>query len=250
MTDGRPGGDTGAAAGPLLAIAAIATVVIIVATVAWRLSLRDTTTPVAVTAPGPGVYVYTTTGHEEIDALGGARHDYPAETVIQIGAEGCGLALTWQPLEERFDRYELCNEAGELVQAQVSSFHRWFGRDDLQEYACAGEAWLVPPDPGITRWSYECATDDRTEAFESEVVGSETLTVAGTALETLHVRTVSTLTGATEGESLVETWWSTEGAIPVRVVAERSSRTGSLIGDVSYTESYELDLTSVDPVDG
>ena len=37
------------------------------------------------TAPGdPGLYVYATLGFEEIDALGGARHDYPSETFITI----------------------------------------------------------------------------------------------------------------------------------------------------------------------
>ncbi len=108
----------------------------------------------------------------------------------------------------------------------------------------------MPPDPGVTRWSYECATDDRTEAFESVVVGTETLTVAGSAVETLHVRTVSALTGATAGESRVDTWWLTTPAVPVRVTAERSNTTGSLIGDVTYTESYRLDLASPDPVDG
>lgn len=267
----------GAAGGPALAIAAMAVIVIVVAIVVWRASFRDTATPVAATdlaatrpttnavdstagptdatssigaAAGPGIYVYATSGHEEVDALGGARHDYPPETVLQVLEEGCGLVLLWQPLEERFDRRELCpDDDGGFVQERSTSFHRWFGRDDRQDFTCSGEAWLVPPDPNVTQWSYECSTEERTEAFEAEVVATEELSIGGSAVTTVRVRTISTLTGATEGESRVDAWWLAGGTVPVRVVAERTSTTGSLIGDVSYAETYELNLTSLDPAD-
>ena len=83
--------------------------------------LRDTSTPIDVEnaegsfqgvvgdAPGqPGVYAYLTVGHEEIDALAGARHDYPEVTYIIITAEACGPSARWQPLQERSIEWRHC----------------------------------------------------------------------------------------------------------------------------------------------
>ena len=45
-------------------------------------------------APGdPGLYTYATTGFEEIDALGGARHGYPAETLLDPALDRARGAL-------------------------------------------------------------------------------------------------------------------------------------------------------------
>lgn len=64
-----------------------------------------TTTSPPPTAPAaqgrrhPGVYTYDTTGGEQIDALGGAKHSYPASTTITIWDDGCGQRMRWAPLE-------------------------------------------------------------------------------------------------------------------------------------------------------
>ena len=82
---------------------------------------------------GAVVYLYKTVGHEEIDALTGARHDYPDETYLTIRPGGCGQVFRWQAIEQRWTAWEVCDP--ELLSvAGVDSFHQWYGVDDLQQY--------------------------------------------------------------------------------------------------------------------
>jgi len=53
-----------------------------------------------------GVYVYDTKGFEQTNALGGARHDYPAESTITVQHGGCGWTTRWQPLQERWEQWQ------------------------------------------------------------------------------------------------------------------------------------------------
>ena len=43
-----------------------------------------TTVAPPASCPQPGVYTYTTTGSDGVDALGGARHQYPATTTLTV----------------------------------------------------------------------------------------------------------------------------------------------------------------------
>ncbi|MFQ5558043.1 MAG: hypothetical protein ACE5GB_11120, partial [Acidimicrobiales bacterium] len=97
--------------------------------------------------PPSGVYVYRTTGGEEVDALGGTRHDYPAETTITVRSGGCGAVHRWHALEERFEEWEVCRRDGTLVMPWFTAFHQFFGTDDRQEFTCDPVVVLVAAEP-------------------------------------------------------------------------------------------------------
>lgn len=199
--------------------------------------------------PGdPGLYVYETTGFEEIDALGGARHDYPQETFFTIQPGGCGIITRWTALEERWSENELCPSDDGFRLAGFESYHEWFGRSDLQDFSCDPDTALVSPAaPEVRTWTYECSTDERTERWIVEVLGVETLQVGGESVDAVHVRVTSALEGASEGASATDTWYLPGTGLIIKRIAERSSVNQSLIGDVHYRESFEITLTSVEP---
>ncbi|MFQ5553785.1 MAG: hypothetical protein ACE5GC_00270 [Acidimicrobiia bacterium] len=236
-------------------------IVVVGAWFGWRLLLRDTATPVSPPAapvtsgsPGavepplgePGIYVFATTGSEQIDALAGAGHDYPVETLLTLSSSGCGLTGRWQPLEERWDTYEICSP-GHGNTSSFVAFHQWFGQPDLQEFSCDGGTWLAPEDGPRAPRTLTCSTEDRTEVYRSQLVGRELATIAARTVDTVHVRTTSTLTGATAGESRIDIWWISGTALPARIVVERESVTDSIIGEVTYRESYDAALLSTVP---
>ncbi|MFQ5948527.1 MAG: hypothetical protein ACE5KX_06685 [Acidimicrobiia bacterium] len=200
------------------------------------------------TAPGaPGLYVYATEGFEEIDALTGARHDYPPETFITLGAGGCGIIVRWDALDERWSEQDLCEGSDGLTLSALSSYHEFFGQPDLQEYACTEPGPVLPADPDRPAWSFECSTGEKTESYSGEIVGLEALTIGGEEVEALHVRVVTTLSGTTTGRGQTDTWWLPGTALVLQETAQRQSTTGSPIGDVNYEEQYELRLTSLLP---
>ena len=92
-------------------------------------------------------------GFEEIDALGGARHDYPTETFLTVQPGGCGTISRWTALAERWDSQELCAGSDGMVVASYDSFHQWFGRADLQQFSCEPGEGLQSRrrmEPGLT----------------------------------------------------------------------------------------------------
>ena len=193
-----------------------------------------------------GLYAYSTTGFEEIDALGGARHLYPEVTFLTLQPGGCGTISRWSPLEERWDQHELCSGNQGFDVAVYDSYHEWSGRADLQEFDCG------PRDtPGIPTiagsWTYDCVNDDRTEVFEVEGVGPGTLTVGGEQVPVFQVRVVSTLSGGSEGGGEIDTWYLDGTSLVVRRVSKRLSTNASAIGTVTYSESYEIMLEDLLP---
>jgi hypothetical protein len=194
-------------------------------------------------------YVYDTTGFEEIDALTGARHDYPAETFLTIGVGGCDRILRWQAIEERWTSWEVCDPELFTV-AGFNSFHQWFGVGDLQEYRCDDSATLLPPSAGVVRWTFTCSAEDRTEDIRGEVIGVESLDVDGGQVEVLHVRFTAGLSGESTGDRVTDRWFRRSDGLLVKEVGSTASASSSAIGTVNYTEEYEIILQTLDPLGG
>lgn len=198
--------------------------------------------------PGdPGLYAYETVGAEQIDALGGAEHEYPADTFATIQPGGCGTVVRWTALEERWSEQDLCPEADGLRLAGFMSYHEWFGRSDLQEFTCDPATALVVPLEASGSWEYTCSTGERSETWTVDVIGLESLTIDGRTVDALHVRVVSQLDGASAGGSETDTWYLPGTGLILRKVSSSNSTNASPIGDVHYTEQYEITLRSLVP---
>lgn len=232
----------------------VGALVVVVAT-GWLL-LQDTTTPVAAGAvqgqfggeagssPGdPGVYRYSTSGFEEIDALSGARHEYPDETFMTITAGGCGPVVRWDALAERWIDWEHCGP--NLAVTASSAYHEWFGIPDLETEVCV-EPRPITGTAGETKMTV-CDADGLLETYEITIVGLEVLDVGGVPIETTYLRRTSSLSGGSTGTAQVDVWRATGTALVVRMEVVRRSVTSSAIGDVTYVEEFVLELVGLIP---
>jgi hypothetical protein len=239
--------------------------VVVAGVLVWLFVFRDSADPVpvgqAVTAfregetgsavdsggPEPGVYVYSTEGFEEIDALLGARHDYPPETTITVTPGGCGTLLRWDALEGRSTTWELCPAEAGLRLAGYSEEHRFFGQTEHTEYHCEPPAPWTGGYDGATRAPRTCSTPETQESSSVSVLGrGEPLDVEGETVPTLHVLVDLALAGRTRGTGLLEAWLRDDG-LPARLVLRNDNRSDSAIGDVEYAERATLALTSSEP---
>ncbi len=250
----------------LLVVAPIGLLVLAAgALLAWRLAFRDTATPADVGAavtrfrggttaaprpglPRAGVYVYATTGFERIDALGGARHRYPARSTITVTPTACGSTLRWDVLTARWTAWDYCLTARGLVRKGSREVHRFFGRTERTTYRC-GDGWLVAPrSPRAgAPWPLRCSEDGSRERGTGSVVGFEVLRVGGRAVRTVHLRERSTLAGGTKGTSADDLWLRVPDRLPIRLVTVSETANPSLVGDVHYTERATLALVSLEP---
>jgi hypothetical protein len=220
-------------------------------------AFRDTATPsdeadvvagmgtlVVGTEPGdPGLYVYATTGYETTDALGGGRHEYPAETYLTLQPGGCGSIVRWHALKERTMEWEYCE--GIPLPVRWIDYHRWFGVVEEGVFGCARR-----PDsmPGVGEsWSTACSSNDTTKDDVWEVFGREDVAVGGELLPTVHVRRSSQSSGKTVGPLVVDTWYLEGTVLPVRRELLSDTVTSSPIGAVHYHEEYTIELITPFP---
>lgn len=199
--------------------AALVLAVVVGAVGLWRFFPRDKVTPVRAEALGAGVFAYDTSGFEEVDILGGARHVYPRRTTIVVRRAGCGIVLRWQPFEERLQEWELCDDGLRL--RRITERHQFFGSDDRRTYRC---------DPGARLdGGYRCSSGETTEV--ARVVSTR----GG------RVRLETSISGGTTGSGIRELQLRPDG-IPLRMTVENENTTPSLVGPVHYRERYELRL--------
>lgn len=214
---------------------------------------RDTTEsslpPIPASLPLPGVYRYRTEGTESIDAVGGATHEYPAETTITVTPAGCGVTLQWDALRERNERWQLCVDGDDIaLQPTGGSYHEFFGRQQVEDLACDRSVVVVPAD-GLPRppVTLACELGGRPTVPVWEVLDRSTRIVDGRSVEVQHVR--MTVTDEDRWfEYIAMDWWLDEHGLPVEVRLDESSLADTAFGDVRYDERYLLDLVSLAPL--
>lgn len=210
----------------------------------------STTVAPAFTLAAPGVYRYVTNGSEQIDVLGGAHHDYPAETLLTVVPEGCGNRMRWDVLRERWEDLAVCvTPDGIELQPTSTNYHEFFQHGQEQIVQC-DRATLVVPADGAPRPAdaLQCIQAGAPWAPVWQVLGTEAVQVAGTTVDTTHVR----LTVADDDEyweHITADYWFDQQGLPVRMTATKENRTSSgLVGDVVYRESFTAELASLTPL--
>ncbi len=201
--------------------------------------------------PALGVYSYTTTGNDGVDALGGASHSYPSTTTITVTAAGCGVAQRWAPIEQRFDETITCATDGGIELRQFTAFHQFFGQDERERYTCSGDPRPLGATAGTT-WTVACTKETGTEdvgvvsTWTGTVVGTESLRVGDDDVEVEHV-TVAIDNQHPGDVQLIDTWYLAGTDLVVRSVVNNSSSSDSPLGKVHYLEHVELTLDSLTP---
>lgn len=200
------------------------------------------------TSVEPGVYRYATEGFEAVDALGGARHDYPATTTVTYTRRDCGTEERWQPLRERVGVAVTC--PGAVASEVRSTFQQreFFGRQESKRYRCEPGLMLLPrsPQPGQD-WRGTCTSGDSTATFAGKVVTLEDLDVEGRRVPVVRIQLVAKLTGSTRGRSSREVWLRRTDGLLVQAVGETDTTADTEVGPVQYRESYQLRLRSLTP---
>jgi hypothetical protein len=200
--------------------------------------------------PKPGVYSYRTSGGEQVDVLGGSRHDYPATTTVTITHEGCGYSQRWQPLEQRWDERRICpGPSGDLLRT-IDSYHEFFRDGDRRTFTCDPTTLTRPPAsaPPGTSWQGKCVSGPTTAINRGSVVGRERIDVAGASIETIHIRVDVQVSGDQTGSSRVDGWAIPETGLVVREIATTTTDSQQPpFGNVRYHEEYEIVLLSLEP---
>ena len=116
--------------------------------VATSIAAATSTTVAPLAAPPlvePGIYRYKTTGSEQIDALGGTSHDYPAETTLTVVAGDCGVHVRWDAFARTTRRVGvvLVVRRHRLGPLGVQ-YHEFYNQPDEEAVSCDRRVLIVP----------------------------------------------------------------------------------------------------------
>jgi hypothetical protein len=256
--------------GRTIALVVVACVVV-GAFVAWRLFPRDDTSRVSVNdavaqfreAGGgsgggegalferePGVYRYSTKGSESADTgLISATHDYDGISTMTISPKGCGVVERWQVLGGRWAEFTSCPTKGDFFELKgFVEYHEFFGESRESNYTCTG-------DPASRRSARQvgktfhgrCQSDEGDSATSTSLVKAiEKVDVGGKSWDAVHTTTDVTLDGHVTGTATRDDWRRrSDGLLLRRVTSSDAHMSGTI--DADYSESYSLQLLSVNP---
>jgi hypothetical protein len=198
--------------------------------------------------PPFGVYRYATDGSESIDTTAfSTAHNYDGVSTIALTPSRCGIRERWQPLVERWTEGNLCVGADSTHVVWVRDFHEFFGRSKEVSYDCTGgyapyAGQLRPGD----RWQTRCTSDQGTVVSRVEVVGLESVRVAGEPIEAVHLRARATLDGDPDGSDVRDSWIRRSDGLLLRRT-DRSKAHVDVAGGGDFEERYELRLLGTEP---
>jgi hypothetical protein len=198
--------------------------------------------------PALGVYRYATRGSESANSpFFDATHDYDGVSTITLTAGRCGQRERWQVLAGRWTEAEACASPGGEVSASVTEFHEFFNTAQEDSFRCRAAGSSRTPDlqPGM-RFSTFCRSRDSSISTSSRVVGFETVSVDGEALDALHLRSRSVLEGPSSGITTRDEWRRRSDALLLRRSSEGQADT-SKGGGTHYSERYTIELLSTTP---
>lgn len=198
--------------------------------------------------PTPGVYVYRTDGYEEVDALTGARHDYPQQTTISYTQSECGVLEKWAPLQERSDERVICPGANGDEVRWFDSKHEFFGQKDSRRLTCAPGA-VVRPLPGSDgqTWTYECRNEQDRSVTNATRHAVDEIMVGDTAVPAIHIELRVHISGSGTAEMTINLWLHPDNGLVLRKTAQVEASSSTPSGTVRYEESYDLRLESLTP---
>ena len=195
-----------------------------------------------------GVYPHKSEGYEETDAVGGARHDYPAESSVVLRHTDCGLITRWQPLKERWDESSFCSVGPALEIRALTIYHEFFQKGQQDDYICPpGSIVFDRREPVGASWMWHCDNEHTSVDTQTRVVAIEPVVIEGRRIDAVRMRYESRLTGATEGAQLQERWIDPESGMVLRLRSEVAAKTDSPFGRVNYEEKYLIEVKSLTP---
>ena len=202
--------------------------------------------------PTPGAYKVRVDGREGVrfTALGFCNRSFPATSTLYVKGDYQGRATT---TSYQFD-------------IQYSSLHserhhyRYTPQGVFLEYefaqvSCAGTAQATnvdysPPQEKVrlplrvgASWNGQGGDAQRTETYAAKVLRTETLTIAGRAVNTYVIETSIRMTGDEHGTRLQQWWYAPTLAMPVQWHEEYDAARGP----ASYEAQLTVTLVDLDP---
>ena len=161
----------------------------------------------------------------------------------------CAWTLDLVLIEEHVEERSFCTSGDGVLDAGFARTTTFLGREQTSTYECDDQALRVRAAAATgDSWSWTCteARGGRVR-FTATVVGTESLEIDGTPVDTTHVRLTARQRDRSVGDERGDWWYSATG-LPVRMQSNRTlTTTAGPLGEMKTTERFDYELTSLEP---
>jgi len=211
-----------------------------------------------VTRPPSGVYQADASGKASI-SFPPTSQNYGASVPVTVTHRGDSCWTTTVDFNTAFQqRWDYCIENGVLTEHGNYTTTAWdLGAASItnkSEFLCSPPGTLISPGERRNEVStYICSgTSDNIEGTTTssvtfESLGMATLTVGDTQVPTFHYKERDELTGPQRGSTVIDYWYAAADMLLVRMERHIDLRTNSPVGDVTYREDGEWQLSTLTP---
>jgi hypothetical protein len=199
--------------------------------------------------PPPGVYVYDTTGEENLNIPGQSR-SFPSSTTM-IVTDGHCAKVQWEPLTQHIEEITECPTGQHGLEMQSATVVETFaGVTNRSTERCQAGTFLLPPHPTTTTvWHTTCRLEGAHVDVTGRVLGRTSVKVGRHWIPAWHTRLNATFSGNESGTNPADFWYSTTGHTLLREqeTVDINQSVGP-VGSVHYHESMSTGLRSTKPV--
>lgn len=211
-----------------------------------------------VTRPPAGVYRADASGKASI-SFPPTSQSYGASAPITVTHQGDNCWTTTVDFNTAFQqRWDYCIDNGVLTEHGNHTVTGWdlgaTSITNVSEFICTPPGAIIKSGERRDEVStYSCTgtsdnidgTTDSAVTFES--LGTASLEIDAVALPTFHYRESDTLSGPQRGTTTIDYWYSVQSMLLVRMERHINLRTESPVGEVTYKEDGEWQLSSLTP---
>jgi hypothetical protein len=199
--------------------------------------------------PAAGVYAYATSGGESVSILS-AHHNYPAMTYASVQPTGgCGWRIHADVIKEHVDEREMCTEGGTVSQLSQTRRVTFFGTTDGGTYTCRPpQVQFSAGDAVGSKVAVDCGDGKGSSAhLVRTIVGYDTVTLGGQAVEVVRVQVDGVLSGRINGSSQDLMTLVRATGLPVHWQRMVDTMAQAFGANVHYVEHATFDLQSLTP---
>ncbi len=222
-------------------------------------SAHDPSAQAGTLRPHQGVYSYVGRANEHISLPPKSETEGPGMPgTVTYNADGCWV---WRLdlSDSHWQSSTYCPSSGDLVSPGRAGWYRWdfvvMTISDTATFQCSTPEVVLPEifRQG-ERFAFSCTgTNDpiNTGAVVmtgyNQYVGTQTFTIGGQKVETLHFREVTTFSGGQTGTNTSDLWYSTANALPVHGTWNTKVSSPTVVGTSTLTAKASFTVSSLTP---
>jgi len=223
-----------------------------------RLGSATTLAPeAAVLRPPQGVYLYRGSGTDKLSTPPKEQAEGPdMPATVTHRSDGCwDFRIDYH--SNHWQVWNYCPRNGGLDEVGGTTYQKWdfgvFVSETTTNFTCDSSVTIRADQKPGDEWTQTCRGSGGPDGATSmttgpyRFIGPEELTIGGTKVAALKYHRQRTMSGGQRGTEQSDVWFAAADGMPLRNIRHLQVTTDTIVGEVTYNEDANFELTSLTP---